>query len=224
MSNCYTNACFVLTVTAAEADLMREAIALADILDSNPEADDIAEYWRGLSGTFRTLFAPVDENPISGFLAIFPDADYPTFGTSFSFDEENDGRVRVFATAEQFEPDAVAELLHRAITHSLSVRVTWSFDSDRHHPDAFGGGGFMIDAAGIHWIGTSMVHDKHRFSPKLVIAMRDEEEGLLFWNDRDGFGSLESADVYTKEQALNTDLSIADDQPEWLALPSSLSA
>lgn len=224
MSNCYTNSCFVLTVMTAEADLLRDAIALADFLEGNPEEDDITEHWHGLSETFRTLFAPVGEEAISGFLAIFPDGDYPTFGTSFSFDAHNDGAVRVFATAEQFEPDAVAELLHRTITQSLPVGVTWSYDSDRHHPDAFGGGGFLIDAAGIHWIGTSMVHDKHRFSPKLVIAMRDTEEGLLFWNDRDGFGSLDSADVYTEEQALTVDLPIADDQPEWLALPSCLSA
>lgn len=222
MSNCYTHSCFVLTVTAAEAELLREAIALADFLDSNPEADDIAEHWCGLSGTFHTLFAPVGENPISGFFAIFPDGDYPTFGTAFSFDEQNDGTVRVFATAEQFEPDAVAALLHRTVKQSLPVRATWSYDSDRHHPDAFGGGGFLIDTVGIHWIGTSMVHDKHHFSPKLVIAMRDEEEGLPFWNDREGFGSLEVADVYTEEQALNTDLPIADDQPEWLALPFCL--
>lgn len=186
MSNCYTNSCFALTVTTAEAGLLREAIALADFLDSKPEEDDIAARWHGLSETFRTLFAPIGEAEISGFLAIFPDGDYPTFGTSFSFDAHNDGAVRVFATTEQFEPDAVAELLHRTIIQSLAVGVTWAYDSDRHHPDAFGGGGFLIDAAGIHWIGTSMVHDKHRFSPKLVIAMRDTEEGLLFWNDRDG--------------------------------------
>lgn len=222
MSNCYTHSCFALTVTATEADLLREAIALADFLDANPEDDGITEHWNRLSGTFRTLFAPTGENATSGFLAIFPDGDYPTFGTGFSFDEQNDGTVRVFAAAEQFEPDAVAELLHRTITHSLPVRATWSYDSDRHHPDAFGGGGFMIDVAGVHWIGTSMVHDKHRFSPKLVIAMRDEEEGLLFWNDGHGFGSLETAQIYTEEQALKVDLPIADDQPEWLALPSCL--
>lgn len=224
MSNCYTNSCFVLTVTSAEADLLCEAIAFAEFLEEEPADDAIAEHWHGLSDAFRTLFAPADENPISGFLTLFPDADYPTFGTSFSFDEEDDGRVRVFATAEQFEPDAVAALLHRTVKQSLPVRVTWSYDSDRHQPDAFGGGGFMIDAAGIHWISTSMVHDKHRFSPKLVIAMRDEEEGLLFWNDRYGFGTLEAADIYTEEQALKTDLPIADDQPEWLALPSRLSS
>ena len=69
-----------------------------------------------------------------------------------------------------------------------------------------------------------MVHDNTHFAPKLVIAMRDDEAGLLFWNDKTGFGTLESADVYTEGQAEGTDLPIADDQPKWLALPASLSA
>ena len=82
----------------------------------------------------------------------------------------------------------------------------------------------MIDGAGIHWIETSKVHDTVHFAPKLVIATRDPEEGLLFWNSRTGFGSLDIADVFTESQALSTDLPIADDQPEWLALPACLPA
>ena len=222
MSNCYTNSCFAFTVTAAEAALLREAIALAEFLEDEPEAQAIADHWQDLSGGFRTLFAPIDDNPISGFLALFPDADYPTFGTSFSFDEHNDSTVQVFGKAEQFEPDAVAELLHRVITQSLPVRVTWSFDSDRHHPDAFGGGGFLIDAAGVHWVGTSMIHDKNHFATRYVLTIRDDEEGLLFWNDRHGFGPLEEARVYTDDEAKSADVVIAADQPEWLALPAPL--
>jgi hypothetical protein len=224
MSNCYTHSCFVLTVTAAEAALLREAIAFAHFLDGNPESDDIAEHWSALSDSFRSIFPPSGEEVVSGFLAVFPDCDFPTFATDFAFEEQEDGTSRVFATADQFEPDAVAALLHRIITRSLPVMVTWSYDSDRHLPDAFGGGGFMIDAAGVHWTSTSVVHDTQFFAPKLVIAMRDDEEGLLFWNAETGFGSLETAEVYTEQEALKTDLPIADDQPEWLALPSCLLA
>ena len=222
MSNCYTHSCFVLWITAAEYALVREAIGFVEFLDEEPEAEVVTEHWLGLSETFRAAFPSVDDDPVSGFLAIFPDSGFPTFGTSFAFEEQDDATIRLFATADQFEPDAVAGLLHRTITQSLPVMVSWSYDSDRHHPDAFGGG-FMIDTAGIHWIGTSMVHDKTHFAPKLVIAMRDGEEGLLFWNNNTGFGPLETADVYTESQAQGADLPIADDQPEWLALPASLS-
>lgn len=222
MSNCYTHCCFAITITPGEADLLREAIAFAELLEWEPEDDAIVEQWNGLSEAFRTLFVAIDDNPISGFLAIFPDCDYPTFGTRFSFDEESDGGVRVFAHAEQFEPDAVAELLRRTIHQSLPISVTWSFDSDRHQPDAFGGGGFLIDAAGVHWIGTSMVHDKKHFATKYVLTMRDDEEGLLFWNDTDGFGPLEEARVFTEDEAKSAATVIAVTQPEWLELPKGL--
>ena len=224
MSNCYTHSCFVLHITADECGLLREAVALAQFVEDQPDAETIIQRWLGLSEAFRMIFPPTGEEVISGFLAIFPDCDFPTFGTDFAFDEQDDGSVRVFATADQFEPDAVAALLHRIITQSLPVAATWSYDSDRHQPDAFGGGGFMIDGAGIHWIETSKVHDTVHFAPKLVIATRDPEEGLLFWNSKDGFGTLDTADVFTESQALSTDLPIADDQPEWLALPACLPA
>ena len=166
MSNCYTHSCFVLHITAAECGLLREAIALAQFIEDQPDAEAIIQHWLGLSEAFRTIFPPTGEEVISGFLAIFPDCDFPTFGTDFAFEEQDDGTVRVFATADQFEPDAVAALLHRTITQSLPVAATWSYDSDRHQPDAFGGGGFMIDAAGIHWIETSKVHDTAPLRPQ----------------------------------------------------------
>lgn len=55
----------------------------------------------------------------------------------------------------------------------------------------------------------------------LVIATRDAEEGLLFWNSDDGFGALETATVFSEAEAADIDLPIANDQPEWLALPPS---
>jgi hypothetical protein len=223
MSNCYTHSCFVLRITVPECGLLREAIALAQFLDGEPNAHAIAQHWLGLSEAFRTIFPPTGEDVISGFFAIFPDGNFPTFGTDFSFEEQDDGMFRVFATADQFEPDAVAALLHRTITQSLPVAATWSYDSDRHHPDAFGGGGFMIDPTGIHWIETNKVHDTAHFARKFVIAMRDSEEGLLFWNSTQGFGALDAADIFSESQALSTNLPIANDQPEWLALPASLS-
>ena len=124
MSNCYTHACFVLQITAAESGLLREAIALAQYIEDQPDAEAIIQHWLGLSEAFRTIFPPTGEEVISGFLAIFPDCDFPTFGTDFAFEEQDDGSVRVFATADQFEPDAVAALLRRTITRSLPVMVT----------------------------------------------------------------------------------------------------
>jgi hypothetical protein len=53
----------------------------------------------------------------------------------------------------------------------------------------------------------------------LVIAMFEPDHGLLFWNNHDGFGSLEAATVFPEHDAANVDLPIAAHKPEWLALP-----
>lgn len=53
----------------------------------------------------------------------------------------------------------------------------------------------------------------------LVIAKRDVEHGLDFWNNDAGFGRLADATVFTPAEAAEFDLPIADDEPEWLTLP-----
>ena len=55
-----------------------------------------------------------------------------------------------------------------------------------------------------------------------VLATRNGEPGLSFWNNEDGFGSLARATVFSETEAAKFDLPIADDQPEWLAMPAPL--
>lgn len=55
---------------------------------------------------------------------------------------------------------------------------------------------------------------------RYVIAIRDPEEGLLFWNNNDGYGDLASATTFSEEEARSYDLPISSDQPEWLELPA----
>ncbi|MCG2841255.1 hypothetical protein L6Q21_09710 [Sandaracinobacter sp. RS1-74] len=54
-----------------------------------------------------------------------------------------------------------------------------------------------------------------------VLTIRDKEDGLLFWNNEDGFGSLESADIYSDAEAREQSMPIACDRPEWLVLPAN---
>lgn len=224
MSNCYTHCCFAMNLTPEEAAHLREAIALASFMEDEPDAAVLTEHWQGLSREFRELFAPVDDNPVSGFLTLFPDSDFPTFGTDFVFDEGDDGTILVVAKAEQFEPDAVAALLHRVVTVSLPIVATWSFDCDRHEVDAFGGGAFRIDGTRVHWLSTSEAFDTNRFASRLVLTTRDEDEGLLFWNNEKGFGPLEDAHIYTEAEADALGTVIANNAPEWLELPRRLFA
>ena len=53
-----------------------------------------------------------------------------------------------------------------------------------------------------------------------VLATRDGVHGLSFWNNDFGFGPLFNATVFDEDEAAAFDLPIADDEPEWLALPA----
>ena len=57
-----------------------------------------------------------------------------------------------------------------------------------------------------------------------VLASRDQDGHAVFWNNDDGFGALASATVFSKAEARAHDPVIANDEPEWLALPAPLAA
>lgn len=57
-----------------------------------------------------------------------------------------------------------------------------------------------------------------------VLATRDRQHGLSFWNNSYGFGPLFNATVFSEAEAATFDVPIADDEPEWLALPAPLPA
>jgi hypothetical protein len=55
-----------------------------------------------------------------------------------------------------------------------------------------------------------------------VIAISSRAHGLSFWRNTGGFGPLFAATVFSEIEAVDYDLPIADDEPEWLALPAPL--
>jgi len=55
-----------------------------------------------------------------------------------------------------------------------------------------------------------------------VLAIRDARHGLSFWSNAHGFGPLFAATVFSEDEAGRFDKPIADDEPEWLALPTPL--
>ena len=57
-----------------------------------------------------------------------------------------------------------------------------------------------------------------------VLATRDRTHGLSFWSNEYGFGPLFNATVFTEAEASDFDVPIADNEPEWLALPAPLRA
>lgn len=218
MSNCYIQTAFTFILTAPEAILLRAAIAACDFAMEERQADDTATFWADLPQTFRDLFPPINDDLLSGFIAIFSDPQWPCLDTNFTFSEKEEGHVVVFGSSDQFSSDAVAAVLEKVVTTSLPIIITYAMHDDKYRPDAFGGGGFIIGKTGTNWVHTSDLHDLAKFSPRLVIQT-NTPEGSLFWNETNGFGDLESATTFTEEEAGKYNLPIANDQPEWVQLP-----
>ena len=91
----------------------------------------------------------------------------------------------------------------------------------------FGGGAFVVTQAGIRYHSTSDIlraglddTPAEEGRSGFVLATRDPEHGLSFWNNETGFGRLAEATVFSEAEAAAFDKPIAHDEPEWLACPA----
>jgi len=228
MANHFTKASFTLAVTPAEAEVLRlidDAIEALD--DASLGADERAARFAALGPGFAASFPATEADPFSGFLEIFSDPDYPRLGFTLQVDPPGEGEtVGVWIHGDQVDIEAAAALIQAAARSALPFGFEYALDCDRMRPGEFGGGFVVIRSDDIEFGGSArglekaLTRREGEAEHGLVIAMRDPEEGLLFWNSADGFGSLETATVFSEAEAANTDLPIADDQPEWLALPA----
>lgn len=230
MANHFTKASYTFVVTPAEADILRlidDAIEVLD--DPSLEADRRAARFSALGPAFAACFPPADADPFSGFLGIFSDPDYPRLGFTLQVDPTDSGdTVGVWIYCEQVDIEAAAALIQATARSALPFGFEYALDCDRMRPGEFGGGFVVIREDDIEFGGSrrglekALARRPGEAEHGLVIATRDAEEGLLFWNSNGGFGSLETATVFSEADASNTDLPIANDQPEWLALPAPL--
>ncbi|WP_328281972.1 hypothetical protein [Sphingobium sp.] len=228
MANHFTKASFVLAVTSAEADVLRKvADALDTVGDAALEPADRAARFAALGPVFAACFPPSEAEPFDGFLGLFSDPDYPTLGFTLEIDPPGDtDTVRVWIHGDQIDIEAAAALIQAVATSALPYGFEYALDCDRMRPGEFGGGYVVIRADDIEYGGSArgleqaLTRRTENAEQCLVIAMRDADEGLLFWNGDDGFGALETATVFSEAEAADIDLPIANDQPEWLALPS----
>lgn len=230
MANHFTKASFTLAVTAAEAEVLRRVDDAIDALDeASLEPEQRAARFAALGPAFAACFAPTGADPFSGFVGIFPDPDYPRLGFTLQVDSAvADDSVGVWIHGDQVDVEAAAGLIQAAAKSALPFGFEYALDCDRMRPGEFGGGFVVIRANDIEFGGSARGLEKalsrrpDEAENGLVIATRDVEEGLLFWNSDTGFGALETATVFSETEAANADLPIADDQPEWLALPPPL--
>ncbi|MDE8650595.1 hypothetical protein [Novosphingobium album (ex Liu et al. 2023)] len=230
MANHFTKASFMLAVTPAEAEVLRLIAEAVDILgEAGIEPAGRAARFAALGPAFAATFPPSADNPFDGFLGLFPDPDYPRLGFTLQVDAPGAGdTIRVWIHGDQVDIETAAALIQATAKSALPFGFEYALDCDRMRPGEFGGGFVVIREDDIEYGGSArgleaaLARRPDEAENGLVIAMRDPEEGLLFWNSADGFGALETATVYSETEASNLDLPIADDQPEWLALPAPL--
>ena len=88
MSNSYTKAAFDLTVTVAEADMLRRVIATVELIDDTEAGIDVREaHYTSLGPDFAALFPRSDEDPFAGVLDLFEDPQYPYLDFDVAFSE-----------------------------------------------------------------------------------------------------------------------------------------
>ena len=231
MANTYIQAAFAVTMSAADAALLgkaEEAIDVLDLHDGDSDDPALTAAFAALGDGFAAVFPPQDGDPFASFIALFDDPDFAYLNAEISFGEaDDDGNVTAFISGAQINVDNIAQLLFHCAKSALPCGFQYAWTCDKLRIDEFGGGAVAITEAGVEYFSTSEILAKAlaRASGEgadgFVLATRDPEHGLSFWNTDDGFGRLATATVFSETEAGSFDNPVAEDEPEWLALPAS---
>lgn len=230
MSNSYTKAAFGIAVTAAEADLLRRVIGAIELIcDASVGLEALEAHYLGMGDDFATLFPRTELSPFDGLLDLFPDENYPVLDCDIDFgDPSETGQIVVFFSGEQFGVEVAAQLIQRCAPSVLPFGFEFAFDADKLRAGELGGGYVAITTSAIEYGHTTLMLARavaralDEGADGFVLAARDPEHGLGFWNKDHGFGRLMNATVFSESEAAKFDMSIAADQPEWLAMPAPL--
>ena len=231
MANSYVKAAFAVSFLPDEAFLIEQAFEAAELLADGIEPEAATELYDGFGAAFAAAFPRGADDPFEAVRALFDDPDYPIFGCELDVDQPGpDGRVKAWFGGEQVAVDALPRLFHLAAPASLPIGFEFALTCDRLRADEFGGGFALATADGPIWGDTRRMLERafERTQGEgvdgYVLATRDRDNGLSFWNNEAGFGRLAAATVFSEAEAARHDVPIADDQPEWLALPAPLGA
>ena len=236
MSNSYVKAAFAVRMSARDAALIAAAECATAILDSNATEDQFKVAYAELGPGFAERFPPGKDDPFAGFLEIFDDPDFPYLDCDIEIGEpEADGMCEVIFAGEQFGVEQVAELLFRAAKSALPCGFAYAYacDCDKLRLGEFEGGCVAITEDGITYHSTSRHLERLLAQAEtsiddgkngFVLAKRGNEHGLDFWNNATGFGRLADATLFSDTEARAFDKPIADDEPEWMAMPAPIAA
>lgn len=140
MADHYIQGSFAFTCSHAEMALIEEALlASYDLQDERTPTD--------LTPEFLAVFPPTSpDDPCSGFLAIFPDCDFPNFGVEFEGGntlEQPDISTVAFFSMNDFQPEALGELIRHCCQDTLRtapIGFEWSVSCSRPRRGEFSGG------------------------------------------------------------------------------------
>lgn len=231
MSNSYTKAAFTLVVTSAEADILRAVPEIVDLVaDGSLTLAELDAAWSRQSAGFQAAFPRAEHSPFDAILDLFEDPNFLQLHFDMVICEPDvEGAVQVHFSGEQFDVDAAARLIQRVARSALPTGFEYACTSDRLRNHEFGGGYICITQDAItgnyssRLLDQAVAHAKGEDAYGLVLSTRDKDYGPLFWNDATGFADLREARVFSEAEAQDFDLSICNDEPEWLALPMPLS-
>jgi hypothetical protein len=222
MADYYTQTSFAIHVSEDEAALINEIDpllrALADGFETAAEAE--AAY-AATSAQFQAAFPKgADGDPFFELTSLFDDPTWPTIGCDLEArqDSERSGHLQLWVNGDDVRPFDLAALLQRVCPSALPFRFGWAYTCSRHRIDAFGGGYMEVGADRIIRL---IDPDDPVQMKRLVLAGRDAEDGLTFWNNDTGFGALVSATVFGEAEAQKVILPVGADRPEWLELPAA---
>ncbi|MBK8631945.1 MAG: hypothetical protein IPN84_17750 [Sphingomonadales bacterium] len=179
MSDHYVQTCFAFDVTANEAGLLLQAAQAADELSSNIDVPSLTRFWSQLPEDFRALFPPTDDDPWSGFTAIFPDPEYPTFGAKFELVDNEKTAQRMMVYGDQFDPDATATLIAVIVKETLRSSQPGRARAASSVSTIFMAA-FRIDRQGITFGQPARHLRQPALEPKMVLTTSNDESGPLF--------------------------------------------
>ena len=229
MSDHFVKASFTLTVTKAEAAVFRRIDRAIDILQGNElEPHEERSGYEALGDDFARCFPQMD-TPFASFRSIFTDPDYPRLGFTIAVGPSDDsGNCSLWIHGDQVDVEVAATLIQAVAVSALPFGFEYALDCDRMRVGEFGGGYVAIHADDIEF-GTSargIERALGRYSGDgangLVLAIRNDDDGLLIWNNKTGFGSVGTATIFATAEAANFHPLIGINHAEWLCAPTPL--
>lgn len=209
MTDYQTETAFSFAVSADEACLLRDCLAIAEGLQDGLGGDDLQP-----GAAFRAAFPPFGDegDKFSGLRHIFSDSDYVDFGCGIEV-TDLDGGASVRISGSQVDLGAVAEFIRRCCGSALPLRFGWAATCSKYRDGAFGGGTIEVTRFDVRDViehpGDDLLH---------VLATSAEDGSTLYWHEEAGFGPLDAASVYTEAEAKQVTV-IAASEPWWVTLP-----